>query len=153
MVNQKYHVELSEAERQAVQEMLRSEDMPKSIRNRCSVLLVADREVGVPPTQKEIAVRCGVSELTVFNLTKQYSTEGIKACLRRRVHASPPNPPLVTGEKEARIIAMACGAPPKGYSRWSVRLLTERVIELQIVESIGRETIRTTLKKHNLNLI
>ncbi|MGM1023708.1 MAG: hypothetical protein ACQEXV_25015 [Bacillota bacterium] len=58
----------------------------------------------------------------------------------------------MTGEVEARIIALACSEPPKGYARWTIRLLTRRVIELNILESVGRETIRTTLKKQNLSL-
>ncbi|WP_232229196.1 hypothetical protein [Paenibacillus zanthoxyli] len=53
---------------------------------------------------------------------------------------------------EARIIALACSEPPEGYARWTIRLLTRRVIELKILESVGAETIRTTLKKQNLSL-
>jgi len=152
-MNRKYHVQMDEGERKKVQEIMNEAQTPKSIRKRCNVLLMADENAGVPPTQEEIAVRCGVSDVTVYTLVKEYSTIGLERCLRRRIHKSPPNPPIVTGEKEARIVALACGEPPKGYSRWTVRLLRDRVVELQIVESIGRETIRTMLKKRNSNLI
>lgn len=150
-MNRKYHVQMSEIERKEVQKILHEGQTPKSIRKRCNVLLMADENAGMPPTQEEIAIRCGVSDVTVYKLVKEYTTLGIETCLRRRTHKTPPNPPIVTGEKEARIIALACGDPPKGYTRWTVRLLRDKVVELQIVDSIGRETIRTVLKKHNLN--
>jgi hypothetical protein len=65
---------------------------------------------------------------------------------------NPTNPPIVTGEKEARLIALACGTPPEGYSRWTVRLLADKAVELDIFPHISRETIRTVLKKQSLNL-
>lgn len=151
-MNRKYHVSLSASERSEIQSVLNESSTPKNIRKRCSVLLMADETVGAIPTQEEIALRCSVSDVTVYKLVKDYDTQGLAFCLRRRIHKSPPNPPIVTGEKEARIIALACGEPPDGYARWSIRLLRDKVVELQIVDSIGRETIRTTLKKHNLNL-
>ncbi len=152
-MNRKYHVELSETERHEVQKNLNEATTPKSIRKRCNVLLMADEAVGNIPTQEEIALRCGVSDVTVYKLVKGYATEGLASCLKRRTHEKPPNPPVVTGEKEARIIALACSEPPEGYARWSIRLLRDKVVELRIVDSIGRETIRTTLKKHSLSLI
>jgi transposase len=151
-VNRKYHVTLSENVRTEIQNILNETTTPKNIRKRCNVLLMADETAGKVPTQEEIAVRCGVSDVTVYKLVKEYATQGIATCLRRRTHKNPPNPPIVTGEKEARIIALACGEPPEGFARWSIRLLRDKVVELQIVDSIGRETIRTTLKKHNLSL-
>jgi len=75
---------------------------------------MADENVGTPPIQEEIAVRCGVSDVTVYKLVKEYATLGIETCLRRRTHKTPPNPPIVTGEKEARIIAIQC------YTIWAV---------------------------------
>ncbi len=60
---------------------------------------------------------------------------------------------ITSGEKEARIIALACGEPPEGYCRWTVRLLRDKVVELEIMESVSRETIRRVLKKRNFDLI
>jgi hypothetical protein len=88
----------------------------------------------------------------VYQTIKDYYQNGLEYVLRRRKHENPPRTPIVNGEDEARIIALACGEPPEGFSRWSVRLLTNRIVELQIVPSIGRETVRSTLKKHNLSL-
>jgi len=108
--------------------------------------------VGKPQPQEEIARRCGVSEVCVYQTVKDYCIEGLAHVLRRRTHTKPPREPVVTGEGEARIVALACSEPPDGRSRWTVRLLTEQIIVLEIVPSIGRETVRTTLKKHNLSL-
>jgi transposase len=148
-MNKKYRVQLSEAERKEVQETLVAKGIPPSIRKRCSVLLMADESIGKVPTQEEVAQRCGVCGVTVYQLVKGYTTQGLSYCLRRQKHETPPRTPIVTGEKEARIIALACSTPPQGRARWTVRLLRDKVVELQIVDSIGRETIRTTLKKRN----
>jgi len=115
--------------------------------------LLADESAGKPISQAEIAMRCSVSSVTVYQTVKDYQLHGISYVLRRRTHKEPPRKPIVTGETEARIIALACGAPPNGFARWTVRLLTQRVVELEIVPSIGRETVRTALKKHNLSHI
>jgi len=127
-------------------ETVDADDTPKTIRKRCNILLLADISVGKPLIQEEIASRCGVSDICVYQTVKDYCVQGLSYVLRRREHENPPRKPVVTGEDEARIIALACGEPPEGFSRWTVRLLTQRIVELQIVPSIGRETVRTTLK-------
>jgi len=151
-MNKKNRVKLSEEERRAIMTRIGSQDIPSSIRKRCNVLLLADETAGEPASHEEIALRCGVSPATVYNIVRDYSAEGIVYALRRREHKEPPRKRIVTGEKEARIVALACGEAPEGHARWTIRLLREKVVELQIVESIGRETIRTTLKKRNFNL-
>ena len=83
---------------------------------------------------------------TVENIRQRCVLEGFERALERR-RESPPVPKLLDGEQEAHIIALRLGPPPKGYANWSLRLLARRVVELAIVESISRETIRRTLKK------
>lgn len=151
-MNRKYHVRLSEKERAKIQEHLNSRETPQGIRKRCSVLLQADESIGKPLSYEEMSQRIGVSDVTVYNVIKEYATQGLLYSLRRRHPATPPNPPIVSGEKEARIVALACGAAPEGRTRWTVRLLAEKVVELGIMEAVSHETIRTTLKKRNLNL-
>lgn len=150
-MNKKYTVELTEEERLLIFETVDANDTPKTIRKRCNVLLLADISVGQAIIQKEIANRCGVSDVCVYQTIKDYCINGLSYILRRREHENPPRKPIVNGEDEARIIALACGQPPEGFSRWTVRLLAKRIVELEIVPSIGRETVRTTLKKHSLN--
>lgn len=151
-MSKKYHVRLSESERKYLQEEQSEKATPKSIRKRCNVLLLADENAGTVATQEEISIRCGVSDVTVYNVIKDCATQGVEYCMRRRVHEVPPNPPIVTGEKEARIVALACGSAPKGHSRWTVRLLAEKIVELEIMDRVSYETVRTVLKKHSLDL-
>ena len=152
-MQRKYIVELTNEERLLIFQTVDGKTTPKTIRRRCNVLLLADTAVGKPIIQEEIALRCGISDVCVYQTIKDYCLNGLEYVLRRREHKNPPRKPIVTGEDEARIIALACGEPPKGRSRWTVRLLTERIIELEIVPTIGRESVRTVLKKHNLSLI
>ncbi|MFK4304449.1 MULTISPECIES: helix-turn-helix domain-containing protein [unclassified Paenibacillus] len=151
-MNKKYEIQLQAEERKWIEQLLHSDSTSKGIRNRCLVLLLADESQGEIPTHAEIARRAGVSQVTVHNTVRDYCTRGIQETLRYRERAEPARPSQVTGEVEARIVALACSEPPQGYARWTVRLLTRRVMELNILESVGRETIRTTLKKQGLSL-
>ena len=151
-MNKKYTVGLTEEERLQIFQTVDGTDTPKTIRKRCNVLLLADTSAGKPVIQDEIALRCGISDVCVYQTVKDYCIKGLDYVLRRREHENPPRKPIVTGEDEARIIALACGEPPEGFSRWTVRLLTSRIVELKIVPSIGRETVRMVLKKRNLSL-
>lgn len=151
-MNQKYIVTLSPDDQKQIREIATSKTSSKTIKNRANILLLADHSAGKPMTQKEMSVRCGVSDVTVYHTIKDFCTHGIEYTLKfKRTKAT--NPPIVIGEVEARIIALACSEPPAGFSRWTLRLLTHKVIELQILDTVSKETIRTTLKKHNLNLI
>lgn len=152
-MNKKHTVQLTKEDRLTLFKTVDEKTTPKTIRRRCNVLLLADTSAGKPPIREEIAIRCGVSDVCVYQTVRDYCVKGIDFVLRQRKHKNPPRKPIVTGEEEARIIALACGEPPKGRSRWTVRLLTERIVELEIVPSIGRETVRLALKKHNLGLI
>jgi hypothetical protein len=73
--------------------------------------------------------------------------------LTRKKRETPPNAPKITGEVEARIIALACSEPPLGYEKWTLRLLEKRVVELNYVDDISHMTISRVLKKHNSSLI
>jgi hypothetical protein len=93
-----------------------------------------------------------LGSLAVWACIKQFCEEGLEATLRFKTPSEPNKKPIVNGEIEARIVARACGAPPEGYGRWTVRLLTNK-ISLDIAPGISRETVRRTLKKLNLSLI
>lgn len=151
-MNKKYEVLLSLEERSYANEVLNNAKTAPLYRRRANVLLQADESAGKPMRQTEIAKRCGVSVVTVYHTIRDYSESGIQYALSYRKRANPPRAAIVSGEKEARIIALACGEPPKGYSRWTVRLLTEKVVELSILPEASRETIRRTLKKRHLSL-
>lgn len=151
-MNKKYVVHLNDEEREKIQQLLHRKETSQGIRNRCLILMLVDESRGALPKQMEIAQRVGVSKVTIHHTVKSYCTYGLEPTLSYRKRPEPGKPAIITGELEARIIALACSEPPVGYARWTVRLLTKRVIEMKIMESVGRETIQTTLKKRNLSL-
>jgi len=122
--------------------------------NRAKIVLALDTSGDRVPEQHEaIARRLGISRRTVNNVRDDFLAMGSVALfLQRKQREAPPVPPKVTGELEARLIALACGKVPKGYSRWTLRLLAEKSIELQYFDSISHMTISRLLKKHSLNL-
>ena len=83
----------------------------------------------------------------VYRVRKQLLEEGLDAVLSRKPRATPAVPPIFDGEKEAKLIALACSKPPKGYARWTLRLLENKVVELGIVNRASDSTIGRTLKK------
>jgi transposase len=151
-MNKKYSVNLTKDERWIIFETINAKDTPKTVRTRCSILLLADNSVGEALNQQEITARCEVSDVCVYKTVKNYDLKGLEYALRRRKHQIPPRKPLVSGEEEARIITIACSKPPEGFARWTLRLLTKNIIEQEIIPSIGRETVRKTLKKRGLSL-
>jgi len=115
-MKRKYKVDLSKEERLRVFKAVDSKTTPQTVRKRCNILLHADTSAGKPATQEEIAVRCGVSDVCVYQTVKDYSLNGLDYVLRRRKHANPPRKPVDGGEDEARIVALACGGSPEGYA-------------------------------------
>ena len=83
----------------------------------------------------------------VYRVRKQLVEEGVEAVLSRKQRATPAVPAIFDGEKEAKLIALACSKPPKGYARWTLRLLENKVVELGIVDRASDSTIGRTLKK------
>ena len=152
VMKKKYAINLTNEERTYAHDVLDGKETATGFRKRASILIMLDEGVGKPETHSQIASRCNVTEVTVWQTAKSYCKNGIEKTLTFQNPENPPRPAIVTGEKEARIIALACGEPPKGYSRWTVRLLTEKVVELSILPSASRETVRRTLKKLNLSL-
>ena len=152
-MRKKYNVSLSNEEKTYAHDILNSKETATGFRKRASVLIMLDESVGKPETHEQVAARCNVTTVTVWQTAKDYCERGIEYALNYQGPENLPRPAIVTGEREARIIALACGEPPKGYARWTVRLLTEKVIELSILPAVSRETVRRTLKKLNLDLI
>jgi len=151
MRQKKYKVWLTEEERKALTKLTRTGKHPAQMISRAKVLLELDESQPVVPEQTEIAAKCNVSTVTIYKISKQYAEGGIEATLVRKKRETPPIRPIATGEVEARIIALACGQPPEGRSRWTLRLLEEKVVELGIVPQISDNTIGRLLKKHRLN--
>ncbi len=153
MKTKKYPIYLSAAERKELAGIIKRGKHSAATIKRANILLDLDENTGQVGTQEEIAKRFKTSTVTIYNISRQFAEEGLQATLCRKKREAPPRQPIATGEIEARIIALACSEPPKGRNRWTLRLLEEKVIELQIVNTISDNTIGRLLKKHRLSLI
>lgn len=142
----KYFVKLSEKELEYAQQIITSPKCSNNLIKRANVLLMHDEEADHPTTQEESDKRCAVSDVTVYHTVRDYCEHGSKYALTAKRCSKPPRAAIVDGESEAHIIALACSKAPAGFSHWTVRLLIKKIVELQIVESISRETVCRTLK-------
>ncbi len=111
-----------------------------------NVLLKADAE-GPGWRDKQIAESFSVCLNTVFNIRKRYTEGGWERALNLNRPDEPPHKRKLDGAGEARLIALSCSKPPKGHGRWDLKLLADKAVELEIVDSISYETVRKTLKK------
>ena len=101
------------------------------------------------PAWKDEAITeaCSVTVRTVENIRRRLVLDGLDSALNRKPQARLSRQKILDGEKEAKVIALCCGAKPAGHARWTLRLLAERAVELEIVESVSHETVRQCLKK------
>jgi hypothetical protein len=149
---QKYFVHLTEAERLYLEKFVSCGTAPARKLRRARILLKSDCSEGGPHwTAEAIGAAFDVNAVTVTHVRKAFSEGGLEQALNRKKPDREYEHRL-DGNAEAHLIALACSDAPAGYDRWSLRLLQERFVKLEIVESVSHETIRTTLKKKNLNL-
>jgi hypothetical protein len=145
-MNKKYIVRLSDEERGVCLDIVKRLKGSSEKVKRAQILLKADAEGPAWPDAK-IAEAFGCRVQTVENLRKRLVTQGFEAAVERKPRATPPTPPKLDGEGEAKLIAMRLGKPPAGYGRWSLQLLADELVVLEVVDSISPETVRKTLKK------
>ena len=144
----KYIVRLSGEERKSLKSLVSSGKGPARMFTRARVLLKADVGEGGPgwPDEK-IAEALDVTAQTIERVRKQLVEEGLEAVLSRRKYIQKVSRKKLDGDAEAHLIALACSETPEGYTRWSLRLLADRMVELGYVESISHEAVRRVLKK------
>ena len=145
-MNKKYIVRLTEAERAVCEATVEKETGKSEKLRRAAILLKADAD-GPAWNDAKIAEAVGCRTRTVENARQAFVLEGFAGALVRKKRATPPTPKLLDGAGEAKLIAMRLGKPPAGFGRWTLRLLADRMVELEVVESISPETVRQTLKK------
>ena len=149
----KYVIELSAEEKAKLMELVSKGKSPARTILRANILLASDKENEKYMTISEISKAYHTTPTTVKNVRASYCEKGLEATINRKKRETPPVPAKVTGEVEAHIIALACGEPPEGCSKWTLRLLAERTVELGYIDSISHVTVSTILKKTNLSRI
>jgi hypothetical protein len=152
MPSVKYVIELSQQERAELLEIVTKGTCSARKILRANILLASDRHGGSYMTAAEIAATYHTTPTTVQTVRTAYCEKGLEATLNRKKRQTPPIPAKVTGEVEAHIIALACSDPPEGYSKWTLRLLANKTVEMGYIKSISHVTVSNVLKKMNLNL-
>lgn len=147
-MKKKYPVILSETEREELERLIAAGTAPARKLTHARILLKADQSTQGPGwVDQKVAEAVEVSQPTVARVRKQYFEEGLEAALNRRA----PNREYyrkLDGEQEAQLVALACSEPPQGQARWSLRLLADKLVELEVVgEEVSYQTVRRTLKK------
>ena len=144
------HLYLNDSERAELEQLIRAGVNSARVIGRARTLLLLDRSRGRKRTFQEVSEAAMVSPGTVSNLKRRYFEGGITGALYDKPR--PGAKPKVDGEVEARLIALACSEPPEGYERWTLRLLANELIALEVVEYISHVTVREVLKKTRLSL-
>src|SRR5271166_884081 len=144
----RYVVWLGCEERDQLEALIRKGNSPAQRLLKARILLKADvSEAGDGWSDSRIMAALETSASMVYRVRKQLVEEGLEAVLSRKHRATPAVAPIFDGEKEAKLIALACSRPPKGRARWTLRLLEKKVVELKIVDRASDSTIGRTLKK------
>jgi transposase len=145
-MNKKYIVRLTDVEREQLTALTRKGKAAASKIRHAHILLQADTN-GPAWTDTKIAESLSVSVNTVLGVRQRLVEQGLEAALNRKPQQHPSRTPRLDGEGEARLIALRCGEPPAGHARWTLRLLADQAVALDIVEAISHETVRQALKK------
>lgn len=144
----KWIVRLEAEERQQLEQLVGvGKAAAYKIRHANVLLAVDESEQGAGCKDEEVSRTLGVTVRSIEMLRRRFVEEGLEACLVHKKRGMPSVNRKFDGEKEAKLIALACGPVPKGRARWTLELLADQVVQLGIVESCGAETIRRTLKK------
>lgn len=145
-MNKKYIVRLTDEERAICHAVIKKLKGSSQKVRRAQILLKSDAD-GPAWTDEKIAEAFNCRVQTVENLRKRVVIDSFELALNGKKRASPPTPPKLDGEAEAKLIAMRLGRPPKGFGKWTLQLLADQLVKLEVVESICSETVRKTLKK------
>jgi hypothetical protein len=134
--------------------MLKKGKHPSAMLTKVRILLKADAGHSDGGwTDAEICEALSLQKNRAEEIRKIFVEEGLERVLVRKKRKTPPVAPIFDGEKEARLIALACSQPPAGRARWTLQLLADKLVELRIVDGVSDDTVRLTLKKTNFSLI
>lgn len=153
MSEKRYIVRLSESERASLIELLNQERVAARKRRRAQILLKIDAgEHGPAWTDQGAAEAFDVHVVSVQKVRQQFVLEGFEAVLNRKRQDPPPRKRVLNEEKERTLLALAQGSPPEGRASWTLQLLAEELVRLEIVEAVSHETVRKALKKTRSSL-
>ena len=151
-MNQKYFVVLTPEDRTYLEHLIFAGNLPARTFKKANILLQSDRsEQGPAWTYEQISAAYKVSQMLVTETRRKYVQEGLPQALYRR-KPDREYQYVIDGDAEAHLIAAACGKPPDGYARWTLRLLRDYMVKAGYVERVSHETIRQALKKARLSL-
>ncbi len=147
-MNKKYIVTLTDEERNDLESIVKKGKTQAYRIKHANILLAADaNSLNWYDNKIAKAFRCHVN--TVQNVRQRFVEQGMDAALNRKKRKHPPIKPILDGEKEAKLIQIACSEPPEGRAKWTLQLLADKLIELKIVDSISDKTVGRALKKTN----
>ena len=144
-MSQHLSVHLSDAQRQHLDSLIKKGNAPARVQTRARILLLCDRGQGEKRTQRQVADAVLCCTLTVGQVCRRFALEGLEAALSEKPR--PGQVPKITGDIEAQLVTLACSSPPKGIQRWTFKLLAEKLVELQLVDSISEVAVYKRLKK------
>jgi len=147
-MTRKYIVRLRSEEREALELLVKKGKTQAYRIKHANILLAVDAD-GPDWSDEESAEAFGCHVNTVSNVRQRFVEQGLEAAVERKKQKSPSRERILDGEKEARLIALACSQPPAGRSKWTLQLLADKLVALAIVESVSDQTVRRTLKKTN----
>ncbi len=147
-MQKKYIVNLTEDERAALTEIVERKRVLAAKRKRAQILLSTDGGL----TDQEISDELEVGVRTVERVRQRCCERGLVASLDRKPQEKPPRPRKMDGASEAQLIRLACSEPPEGRARWTLTLLGDKLVELEVFESVSKSTIQRALKKTNSSL-
>ena len=149
----RYRVTLTKQERKELEAWTRNGKTPAKKFIHARALLLCDASPKGPAWKvADVATALGITSRTIEHLKKRFVEDGLEAALIRKPRVRPPREVIFDGAFEARLIALACSEAPPGYRRWTVRLLADKVVELNLAPSVSHMTVQRVLKKMNINL-
>jgi len=147
-MQKKYVVRLTMAERTSLQAMVKKGKVAAYKIKHANILLAAD-VTGPAWPDRQIAEALSCHPRSVENVRRRLVLEGLDAALERKKQVRPSRQRTLDGKGEAKLIALACSSPPEGRDRWTLKLLADALVELDVVEAVSDQTVRRTLKKTN----
>lgn len=147
-------IKLSKSNRKQLEDFVTKGVHSAMLIRRANIILSLDTSYGrESETDEKVALNCKCSRQTVDTVRKDFLlADNIESFLQRKKREKPPVEPKITGEVEARIVALACSQAPNGFAKWSLNLLAKKAVENEIIDSISHMSIGRVLKKHNLSL-